>query len=495
MSRTLLLISVVVSVACGEDASDVAMDTDTSTTEASDTEGSAIEAGIQLAFLSAPSAATSTIYLNDTCRGDGCPTPLTELELPVAPLGGGETDVEACDPSIAPEGLTEEYACSALAAQPQLEFVFVTPLAHESFELVRERPGSDPIALEPFAWSPEVVRVDGPQATYRGDFAVGEENEDWPTFEMTQIDVVQDGGFRPAEGRLDRRCESGRDEPIEKCRCEDTSAACGDPIARECAPPWGVADPSFGGVEGDYALGRVVRHGGPTFDVQTRTLKLRLDLFGSPTDAMTDSCPGFYEGDWFFSPVHHDGQFDHALCSDSTYFVEFSTSQADTYIEGVEGETFDGGSTFEFHTAPFSLIPGSKFPSDDLTIVQSETISVRFTAVPTFTAQNLGRVFITRGGDDLVVAGGPSCDPQADEDSVAAGDAIPCLTFDPEDIRFGKLSFRIDEERYGRPLQVGERYFVHFPNEESDEPFVDVCGNALRADGVSTVGWTIDGPG
>jgi len=110
---------------------------------------------------------------------------------------------------------------------------------------------------------------------------------------------------------------------------------------------------------------------------------------------------------------------------------------------------------------------------------------------PDASTHNLRKLYLTEGPEGPVAAGGPSCDPAASEADVASGAAIPCLRFDTA-VRTGEIRFSIDPDRYGYPLEVGVRYFLHIPDESTADPFIDVCGEPLRSDGATRFGFTVD---
>lgn len=132
------------------------------------------------------------------------------------------------------------------------------------------------------------------------------------------------------------------------CVCGTSEPECDEVVERECVAPWGSAQDGYGGEEGEYAVGLVTRSAGPRFEEPSRLVWLRIDRYGGGTPAPDlEACTEPLQ-DWFPGSSQHDGAFDHSLCSDSTYRIEFATSDAEHHIEGASREVLDGASTFEF---------------------------------------------------------------------------------------------------------------------------------------------------
>lgn len=256
-----------------------------------------------------------------------------------------------------------------------------------TFQATRRRPGST--VPEALSWNPSTVRLMGPKTTSSGTYTPRFSSDEQATLELTNltcldtleaegIDTVSadldalctyerrvdpEGVFMPATGRLDRGCVDDDEEAVEySCRCGDSSPECAAVTRQECLPPMGEADESYGGQEGELALSRVLWRAGPWYNPVSQLLHLNIDRLGAGTLVRneTDGCLSS-TGDWVRGPGTysgtHEGAFDHALCAESTYRIEFATEDDESKILSLAGDAFDGASTYEFETAPFIIVP------------------------------------------------------------------------------------------------------------------------------------------
>lgn len=287
-----------------------------------------------------------------------------------------------------------------------------------------------------------------------------------------------------------------------QCLCDETvSEACAEVVDQWCAAPFGSGSgPGPDSAAGGYAVPFVIRNGGLRRDEVLGTMTVRLATLGGIGRASTESCAeergqilgrGLGDGWLANTTVIPELDEDHnlAVCSGSTYRLVFAESDAPHHVRTESGAALDGRSEFVFETGQFRVVGNSLFPSDNLRISSCDWLSFQLTNTFDHSVDNLNKIELhADAADGPIVAGGPQCDPLADEADVLAG-AIPCLTMDVRDGMTGEISFSLDEAVVGAVLQPERRYHVVLPTlpniDAMEDPqayaaaFHDACGMPL----------------
>jgi hypothetical protein len=259
-----------------------------------------------------------------------------------------------------------------------------------------------------------------------------------------------------------------------QCTCDEQSAAlpeCAAVVQTWCAPPLGTAEETVAPSPADgWAIQGVLRRGGLRWDSELAQLEIRLADLGGQLRGVAESCAagrGRVPGPAPTEDVRPqflpelDADYDVALCSGSTYRLEFADDSAPQHIRSAAGGTLEGRAVHVFETAQFRVVPGSAFPTDDLQIDACSEFVVRFSNKFDPSPTNVRKLEL-RDAAGVRVAGGLDCDPDASPEAIALG-AIPCLTVDLSDEATGTISVSIDANVHGEVLQPGERYDLVIP--------------------------------
>ncbi|MGH1345604.1 MAG: hypothetical protein ACRBN8_28830 [Nannocystales bacterium] len=326
-------------------------------------------------------------------------------------------------------------------------------------------------------------------------------------------DPHEQSGVEPI-ARFDR--DTGL-SPIAQCVCEEGQPdTCATVVQGWCEAPIGTgSEPGPDARAGQYAAPTVVAQGGVRWDEEQRHVDVNIANTGNMERAQVERCAwasflidertasdGWVANESFTAELQED--HDLALCSGSSYRVDFAGPSSEHHVRSMAGNTLEGRSSFVFETAQMRVAPNSLFPTDNLQIGSCDDLSVRFSSRLDPGPRNLAKLEI-RGGapDGPLVAGGLGCSPTATPEEVAAG-TIPCLSTSVEAF-VGILHFEIDESIHGQVLQPGETYAVVLPGLDNIEQMADperyaaaihdACGMPLILEG-SDAEWlvfTVDG--
>lgn len=279
-----------------------------------------------------------------------------------------------------------------------------------------------------------------------------------------------------------------RDEQLDAladCVCEDGQPdACGSVVEGWCAAPIGSgSEPGPDAEQGQYAAPVVQRVGGVRWDEELGHMKVRLANAGNADRALVEECAasvqligartsadGWIANDRVIAELEED--HDLALCSGSTYRLEFAEGSAEQHVRSEAGNTLEGRSSFVFETAQFRVVPRSLFPTDNLRISSCDDFTLRFSSQLDPGPRNRGKLEIHEGGPDGPrVAGGLDCSPTATPEEIEAG-AVPCLLTSVVAV-VGELQFAVDESVHGQVLRPGETYTVVVPGLDTVDQMAD----------------------
>jgi len=351
--------------------------------------------------------------------------------------------------------------------------------------------------------------------------------------------VAEDGTCDPLlQSQLTRVDRYSRNallpEPTRDCICsdlEDASPECREAVASGCVDDDGRMLP---GREGEYAVKFVTRRGGIIYDPAIKGFEWRPADLGAVPRATVEDCaqgrslipPRSLEDGWrahdaFDTTAEAYEDFDRAMCSGSTYTIQFAEAVSDTPVESVQdklGNTLQGKSEYIFETPQFHVVPDSGFPTENLRIGACDDFEIRLSNKYDLSPENLNKLQIWALSDEdefaeptpgcglIPLAGGDGCaETEAERDTCTP----PCLTVDVSGMAGGSLRLRVDPAEFGRILETGRRYRIWIPGlldpDEANDPalysaaFWDACGMPLvlgTPDGAVeyTFDFTIDEP-
>lgn len=300
-----------------------------------------------------------------------------------------------------------------------------------------------------------------------------------------------------------------RDEQLDvlaDCVCEDGQPDdCDTVVEGWCAAPIGSgSEPGPDAVQGQYAAPIVERLGGVRWDEELGHMKVRLANAGNAGRALVEECAagerlignrtsadGWIANDRTTAELEEDHNL--ALCSGSTYRLEFADGSAEQHVRSEAGSTLEGRSSFVVETAQFRVVPFSLFPTENLHIRSCDNFILRFSGHLDPGPRNRGKLEIHEGGPEGPrVAGGLDCSPTATPEEIEAG-AVPCLLTSAVAL-VGELQFAVDESVHGHVLSLGVTYTVVAPGldnvdqmadpERYAEAMHDACGMPLVLDDV-----------
>lgn len=334
-------------------------------------------------------------------------------------------------------------------------------------------------------------------------------------------DAVCDPLMQPGVTALPRSDREPSLDATWQCTCDEQSAAlpeCAAVVETWCAAPLGDPDGTLSpSPAGSWATQGVRRRGGLRWDPELAHVEILLADLGGQARAHAESCaegrgrvpqptPTEDVRPQFLPEL--DADYDVALCSGSTYRLEFTDASAPQHIRSAAGGTLEGRAVHVFETAQFRVIPGSAFPTDDLDIGACDDVVVRFSNKFDLSPTNLRKLEL-RDAAGLRVAGGLDCDPDATPEEIVSG-AIPCLTVDVTEEFTAGLAVSIDQDVHGPVLQPGERYDLVIPGLPDiaamadatayAAAFHDACGMPLvlgdteEVLALSRVSFLVDGP-
>jgi hypothetical protein len=297
----------------------------------------------------------------------------------------------------------------------------------------------------------------------------------------TACDPIADQNVTPVE-----RFDKDRGFPsTNQCFCGPLGgqdSECEALIEQFCTPPYGSFE-SDESNEGEYVTRYVARNGGVIYDPAAKGFKFFPSDLGNYRRNIVERCAegasliderseldGWRAGD-VSRAVEAFEDYDRSMCSGSEYEVVFA-SEGQVLRDKV-GNTLDGRSTYRFKTSEFHVVPGTGFPTDNITIGACDEYGLTFSNKFDMSPENLRKIELVElvpDDDDpkcgspgdlrdpdcwdegAIAAGGLACTPD-DREAVEAGTAVPCLIVDIKDQWRAQLRVTIDVTTFGKVLR------------------------------------------